>query len=352
MGKDLGIGLRKLLILSVIQALFVLPVFALDLDSTVNDKTRNNYSKQTVAQPQTQNKTVEQQSPTATSAQGTKAESSKPEVKPQIKKDLPNVPALPSNVNSATVAPINLQYSGKVPNEEALIPCNNIKKTELIIDNRYAGKKSSKQKIATSKTKNQTQNYRTVRLAKGTQIRVINQSKITDYLTEGQGIVFLSTQEVQTPYLTIPKNTKFTARIVDSHRPQVFCNGGLVGIRIVSANINNYNQTLDGGITILKTDKVYFSNLKGEHTYKKNVCKKAKWGQNKFNQYSKTSHKLANNGAGVIIAPFPYLGGCVLAAASTISSPVTALLGKGGSINIPAKTTFTIKLYNDAKIRY
>ena len=79
--------------------------------------------------------------------------------------------------------------------------------------------------------------------------------------------------------------------------------------------------------------------------------KKAKWGQTKFRQYSQTSHKLANKGPGVILAPFPYIGGCILAGASTISSPVTALLGKGGNLNIPANTTFTLKLYEDAKIR-
>ena len=92
--------------------------------------------------------------------------------------------------------------------------------------------------------------------------------------------------------------------------------------------------------------------MKGNHTYWKTTCKKAKWGQKIFTKWSRTSSKLASKGPAIILSPFPYLGGCVLAAASTVTSPVTALLGKGGSLVVPAHTTFTIKLYEDAKIRY
>ena len=326
-----------------------MPCMALDLDATVTDKTRQNYKSQPVKE--TPARTTVQQQTVQQPVQEIKQTVETP--KPEIKQDLPKVPNLPSSANRSNVAPVNTQYSGKMPNEEAIIPTN-IKVGGLVIDESVIGKKVAKTKTdkKQSKQSNVALKYRSTRLAKGTQIRAINQSRITDALVEGQTVVFLSTQELYTPYFKIPKNTKFVARVVDSHRPQMTCNGGLVGLRIVSANINGYTQQLNGGIIKKNTDSVYFSNLKGRHTYGKNVGKKARWGQNKFKQWSKTSHNLANKGAGVIIAPFPYIGGCILAAASTVSAPATALLGKGWNLDIPAQTTFTIKLYDDALLRY
>ena len=284
----------------------MMPVFAIDLDSTVNDSSRKNYTvPKTTVQP---NSTTTKQI-TNTVQSGTKSVT---EVVPQTpvstqvmeKTVLPAVPALPQKAYSSTAAHTNTQYSGKVPNADAIIPCS------------------------------------------------INSSKITDYMCEGQKLTFLTTQEIYTPYFRIPAKTKLTAEIVDSHRPQMSCNGGLVAFRIVSAQINGYTQPLNAGIIKIKTDRVYFSNLKGNHTYWKTTCKKAKWGQKIFTKWSRTSSRLASKGPAIILSPFPYLGGCVLAAASTVTSPVTALLGKGGSLVVPANTTFTIKLYDDAKIRY
>ena len=330
---------KNLLVCFVVMTFWGMPVLSLDLDSTVTDNNRSHYGVQT---PQ-QNTNI----------------SGNEKVK------LPVVPALPKNANSSTIAPINIQYSGKIPNEEAIIPCN-IKVDKLTIDesiikSKYADKntilvknetkKNTKISKNTTKTTN-VQNYRTYTLAKGTQFRAANRIKITDSLLEGQTVEFLTTQEIVTPYCKIPKNTKLTAKVVDSHKPQISCNGGLVALRIVSAYINGYTQPINAGIVKIKTDNLHFSNLKGEHTYLKTVCKKAKWGQNMFNKWAKTSSELANKGAGVILAPFPYIGGCVLAVSSTVTSPVTAILGKGGNLSIPANTVFTIKMYDDAKIRY
>ena len=147
-------------------------------------------------------------------------------------------------------------------------------------------------------------------------------------------------------------NTKFVGRIIDAHKPQMSCNGGLVAFRIVSAEINGYNQPINAGIIRMKNERIHFSNLKGDHTYWKTTCKKAKWGQNIFAKWSRTSDKLAATGPGVVLAPFPYVAGFVIATASTVSSPITALLGKGGRLVVPANTTFTIKLYDDAQLRY
>ena len=272
---------------------------------------------------------------------------------------LPTVPKLPEKAHSKTVAPLNTMYTGKVIDKNAYIPCNDIKVGDLIIDKSYKTKfagiitpKTTTTKTATKTQKVASANYRYRLLPKGVQFRVVNTMKMNDYMAEGQRVIFKSTQAVTTPYFTIPANTKFIGVMENVHRPQMTCNGGLISIRFVSAEINGYNQSIDASIIKVKNDKVLLGNLKGAHTYFKTTAKKAKWGQNKFKQYSKTSSKLANKGAGVVLAPFPYLTGCVLACASTVSSPVTALFGKGGSLTVPANTVFTIKLNEDARIRY
>lgn len=356
--------LKRIAILYIIfQVLVFIPVFALDLDSTVNDTQRQNYTK--TEQKTTVNQTksegtvkTKDTTPVAHPVEEKVNEAVKPAVEVSPKPSLPNVPALPKQAGSSTVSPINTEYSGKVPNENAIIPCNNIKVDALIIDESVVKSKTAEKKVksttSSSKTKtaSKTTSFRSFVLAKGTQVRVISQSKITDYCTVGQKIVFLSTQEIRTPYYTIPKNTKYIARVEDVHGPQISCNGGLVALKIVSADICGRTQPINAGIIKLKTDNIHFSNLKGAHTYWKTTCKKAKWGQNIYSKWAKTSTKLASGGPAVILAPFPYLGGCVLAAASTVSSPVTALFGKGGHLTIPAKTVFTIKVYEDTRIRY
>ena len=353
-------NVKILILILVIRSFSVLPVYSLDMDTTVNDTARTNYSY-TTAKPAASAGTSINRINNAVQAKNTSDETiPQSPVSTQVIQNtiLPAVPALPERTQNLPSAPVNTLYSGKCPNSEALIPCD-IKVSDLIIDESVI----KPAVIFPSRTKHiisyqpkkkapKNVNYRYVCLPAGTQIRAVNTSKITDGMYTGQKLAFLTKQEIYTPYFKIPAGTKLTAEIVNSHRPQLACNGGLITLKIISADINGYTHHIDAGIIRIKTDRVYFNKIKGEHTYGKTVCKKAKWGQNKFNKWSKTSSKLAAKGPGVILAPFPYLGGCVLACASTVSSPVTALTGKGGRLIIPANTTFTLKLNNPAKIRY
>ncbi|MCD8377502.1 MAG: hypothetical protein LUB59_01800, partial [Candidatus Gastranaerophilales bacterium] len=318
---------KALIIFCIVQALFLMPVYSLDLDTTVNDKSRKNYTREKSIQ---QKNTTLKQIDNSTQTEEKKNTENIPQtpVSTQViqKTVLPAVPALPSKAGSSTTAPINTKYSGKCPDENAIIPCSDIKIGDLIIDETIVKSKpviitSSKNKSSVSynasKKATSKVNYRHVKLSKGTQIRAVNTSKITDYLYAGQKITFLTTQEIYTPYFKIPARTKLTAKVIDSHKPQMSCNGGLVAFRIISAEINGYTQPMNAGIIRINSDRIHFSNLKGNHTYKKTVCKKAKWGQNKFSKWSKTSSKLASKGPAIIIAPFPYIAGCAAACAST-----------------------------------
>ena len=388
-------SLKKSLLVGIVAMLIVSPVFALDFDTVDTNTSRKTYTKPatTVTKPQaatvqqntikpvqttqvvkpaqaqpTQtikvqhatNQTVQQSSSNIINAVQENVTNTQSEQTINNYEKLPNVPRLPEKAHSKTVAPLNTMYTGKVIDSNAYIPCNNIKVGDLIIDKSYKSKfagiiapKTTTTKTVNTKTQKVARaNYRYRLLPKGVQFRVVNTTKMNDYMAEGQRVIFKTTQAVTTPYINIPANTKFIGVMEDVHRPQMTCNGGLITIRFVSAEINGFNQPIDASIIKVKNDRVLLGNLKGRHTYFKTTVKKAKWGQNKFKQYSRTSSKLANKGAGVVIAPFPYLAGCVLACASTVSSPVTALLGKGGSLTVPANTVFTIKLNEDARIRY
>ena len=341
----------KKLLFVFMGLLLILPAYPLDMETTVDDGARKNYCRTntTKSQPQT--------SKPADNNVQTPALIETPVTDQVIKKTvLPAVPALPRDLKNLPTSPVNTEYSGKCPNEEALIPCD-IKVKDLIIEKSAVKPavvlpQKTKHPISYQPKNTVKPDYRYVKLPAGTQIRAINTTKITDYMYAGQKVGFLTTQEIYTPYFKVPVKTRLTAQVVNSHRPQFSCNGGHIELKIVSADINGYTIPFNAGIVRIKTDRVYFGSIKGKHTYGKTVCKKAKWGQNKFGQWSKTSSKLASKGPCVILAPFPYIGGCVLACASTVTSPITALLGKGGSLNIPANTVFTLKLYEDAKIRY
>lgn len=365
--------LKKSIITFILSGFIANPVLALDFDTVDNSTVRKNYSASTVKkEPQTP--ASQQVIKQTTTSSNTTIQNSNTQILKQVQEKvvttqkevqtiqeyekLPNVPKLPEKAFSKSVAPINTMYTGKVPDNNAITICNDIKIGELILDDKYKDNKTKLVNIITPKQSSKKTNthittkYRYRILPKGMQFRVVNLTKINDYMSEGQKITFKTTQSVKTPYFNIPAGTIFTGMIDDIHRPQITCNGGLISIKMISAQINGYNQSIDGSIVKMKTDKIRLSNIKGEHTYFKTTCKKAKWGQNKFKKYAKTSSKLADKGAGVLLAPFPYLSGCILSAASTITSPLTALTGKGKSIAVAPNTTFTIKLNKDAKIRY
>lgn len=358
------------LILYILTMLVASPVFALDFDAVDNSSSRKNYTSepiqsiQTIQQipaqttPTTINQSPVQVEPTSVQSQTIIKEQvvvpEQPKQTQQYEK-LPDVPKLPAKANSKTVAPINTMYTGKIIDENAIETCRDIKVEELVLDNRYKKEKVVNYVAPKQTTKTKTvsaTNYRYRRIAKGSQFRVVNTTKISDYMIEGQKIVFKNTQEIRTPYVTVPKGAKFVGVVEDVHRPQMTCNGGLVDIRIRAVELNGKHHNVDASIIKLNTERIAFGNLKGDHTYWKTTCKKAKWGQTKFKQWSQTSAKLADKGPAIVVAPFPYIGGCVLAVSSTVTSPITALLGKGGSLTIPANTVFTIKLNEEAKIAY
>ncbi len=189
-----------------------------------------------------------------------------------------------------------------------------------------------------------------VKIPKWTKFQTTSNQKISDWSAKGSSVSFTSYTPVYKKQITIPAGTVFKGIVVDSHRPQITGNGGLVEIRLTNMIYNGKNIPINAKITKANTKKIFFNNIKGPHQYWKGVGKQIDKGENFYQKTRKTSSKLANNPIGIIISPVPVVIGWGSYAVCTVLSPVTGLFSKGGNISIPAGSNFEIKLLDTAYI--
>ena len=62
---------------------------------------------------------------------------------------------------------------------------------------------------------------------KGTSFNVVNITKISDWQTKGAAVKFKTTALINKRGYTLPVSTVFTGEVIESHQPQVSCNGGM-----------------------------------------------------------------------------------------------------------------------------
>lgn len=189
-----------------------------------------------------------------------------------------------------------------------------------------------------------------IRIIRWTKFQVKSNQVISDWLREGNTVSFTSTAPVYKRNITIPTGTVFKGVIVDSHRPQITGNGGLVVLKVTSMNYNGKTIPINAKITKANTKKIFFNNIKGKRQYWANVGKQIDRGENFYKKTRQTSSKLADNPIGWIISPIPTLFGIVCYTATTATSPLLAIFSKGGNISIPAGSSFEIKLLTEAYI--
>lgn len=189
-----------------------------------------------------------------------------------------------------------------------------------------------------------------IRIFRWTKFQVKSNQIISDWLKEGNTVSFTSTAPVYKKNITIPQGTIFKGVIVDSHRPQITGNGGLVILKVTSMNYNGKSIPLNAKITKANTKKIFFNNIKGKRQYWANVGKQIDKGENFYKKTRNTSSKLADNPIGWIISPIPTIFGIVGYTATTATSPLLAIFAKGGNISIPAGSSFEIKLLTEAYI--
>ncbi len=188
------------------------------------------------------------------------------------------------------------------------------------------------------------------KIVKGTSVDVVNSTKISDWQTKGTVVKFKTPSVVYTKRYTIPAGTVFTGEIVESHQPQVSCNGGLVVIKVRSITVNSGTYQLNAYVTRADGKIIFLNNIKGERTYLKTMWKKGNWGRSLFGRMMTLTINLGGEGSTVLLSPFPFLYGTLCFGANTLVSPITAFFQKGKHVSIPAGSRFKIKLLEDAYI--
>ena len=218
-------------------------------------------------------------------------------------------------------------------------------------DNLKSGKKSSdKSKTVSSVPKAQNIVKVNVRIPKGTSFNVVSLAKISDYQTRGTVVKFKTTSPVYKKNYTLPAATVFNGEIIESHQPQISCNGGLVVIRINSMTSNGQTVLLNAYITRADNKLIFLNNIKGERTYLKTVWSKGNWGRTLFSRMLTLTVNLGGDGSTFLLSPFPLAYGTICLGANTLISPVTAFFQKGKHVSIPAGNQFRIKLLEDAYV--
>ena len=279
----------------IIFMLLATPVFALELDTSVDDEIRRTYDPSKLEQ------SLPALPKTAPTQQNTVPKTSQTTQAPQtVPKSLPSTPAAKPQLGVK-----------KLPNE-------------------YKFDKST-----------------AIRIKKGTKFRVKSTSVNADYLKEGARVSFTTIKPVTQRYITVMEGTKFTAVVEDSHLPQMTGNGGLIVLMVDSITVNGQTRSVHGKITKANLKKIFFNNIKGKRQYWKGVANQIDKGENFYKKTRRTSSKLADNPVGVIISPIPTITGIVVYAVNFVGSPLFAIWSKGGRISIPAGSEFEIKLLED-----
>ena len=189
-----------------------------------------------------------------------------------------------------------------------------------------------------------------IKISKGTSFSVVNTTKISDWQTKGSKVKFKTTSPIYKKKYTIPESTVFMGEIVESHQPQISCNGGLVVIRIESMVYRGQTIPLSAYITRADDKIIFLNNIKGERTYLKTMWKKGNCGRAIFGRMMSLTINLGRDGSTLLLSPFPLLYGSICVGANTLVSPITAFFNKGGHVSINTGSRFKIKLNVDAYI--
>ena len=189
-----------------------------------------------------------------------------------------------------------------------------------------------------------------IKVKSGSSFNVTSNTTIADWQTRGTRVSFTLPKATHGRGFSMPAGTIFQGEIVESHQPQITCNGGLVAIKIDSIIYKNQKIPVDAFITRANDKKIFLNNIKGERTYLKTMWKKGNWGRALFNKMMTLTISLGGTGSTLILSPFPLAYGTICLGANSIASPICAFFSKGGKLSIPAGSNFRIKLNEDIMI--
>ena len=193
-------------------------------------------------------------------------------------------------------------------------------------------------------------NTGSVKIRSGSSFNVVNSTKISDWMRKGATVKFTTKSAIHKRKYSIPANTVFTGEVIESHQPQITCNGGLVVIRVRSMLYKGHTIPINAYVTRADDKMIFLNNIKGDRTYLKTMWKKGNWGRTLFGRMFNLTVNLGGDGATLLLSPFPFAYGTICLGLNTLASPICAFFSKGGHVNIPAGSQFRIKLLDDAYI--
>lgn len=187
-------------------------------------------------------------------------------------------------------------------------------------------------------------------LKQGTKVKGKLLVNLSDRTAKGIVVKFVSKYPVSTTYFTIPAGTTFKGETVDVHKPQFTGNGGLISIRFNAMIIDGKTYPVDAYVSKVNSKHIYFNNIKGERRYLKGLIASAKPGCNFLGKMIRISGNLASESSGIILVPFSLFIGFVAFGANVIAAPAVAVFKRGGSVYLHEGSDFEIKLARDVYI--
>jgi len=191
-----------------------------------------------------------------------------------------------------------------------------------------------------------------IKIDKWTKFNANSNQTISDKSKAGTNISFTTTAPVYKKNITIPAGSKLYGTIVNTHPPQVTGNGGLIIVKIDSLTYNGKTYPINAKITKANYKKIFFNRIKGKRQYLKGVSKQVNKGENFYKKSNKVSSKMSSIPIVSLLSPLPTVVGAAGYTIQTVISPLTGLTNRGGSITIPAGSSFEIKLLDNAYINF
>lgn len=189
-----------------------------------------------------------------------------------------------------------------------------------------------------------------IKVKSGTSFDVVNLKSVSDWQRKGTKIIFKTKGNTFGKNYTIPAGTIFNGEIIESHQPQITCNGGLIVIKIDSMIYKDQKIPVLAYITRANDKKIFFNNIKGKRTYLQTTWEKGNWGRTLFNKMFNVTVGLGGESSTLVLTPFPIAYGTICLGTNAITSPICAFFSKGEHISIPADSNFRIKLMEDVMI--
>ncbi len=186
-----------------------------------------------------------------------------------------------------------------------------------------------------------------IRLKKGTRIKLRLQNGVSDSTQKGAKLTFNSIYPVKTKYMTIPAGTMFQGYVVNSHKPQLSGNGGLIVIAINSMILNDEVQPISAKVVKANKKHIFRNNIKGKRTYIKSMLSAAKPGHRFYLKMLNIAAKNMNQTSGLIITPLTFASGVAVFGSNVLVSPVIAMFHKGGHISLREGSEVDVKLMQD-----